>query len=31
MRDNKENPLRLEYDFDELDDDPSEAHSDMDV
>jgi hypothetical protein len=30
MRDYEENPLRLEDDFDDLDDDPSEDHSDMD-
>jgi hypothetical protein len=29
MRDYEENPLRLEDDFDDLDDDPSEDHSDM--
>jgi hypothetical protein len=30
MRDYEENPLRLEDDFDDLDDDPSEDHSNMD-
>jgi hypothetical protein len=30
MRDYEENPLRLEIDFDDLDDDPSEDHSDID-
>jgi hypothetical protein len=30
MRDYEENPLRLEDDFDDLDDDPSKDHSDMD-
>jgi hypothetical protein len=30
MRDYEENPLRLEDDFDDLDDDPSEGRSDMD-
>jgi hypothetical protein len=30
MRDYEENPLRLEDDFDDLDDDPSEDRSDMD-
>jgi hypothetical protein len=30
MRDYEENPLRLEDDFNDLDDDPSEDHSDMD-
>jgi hypothetical protein len=30
MRDYEENPLRLEDDFDDLNDDPSEDHSDMD-
>jgi hypothetical protein len=30
MRDYEENPLRLEDDFDDLDDDPKEGHSDMD-
>jgi hypothetical protein len=30
MRDYEENPLRLEDDIDDLDDDPSEDHSDMD-
>jgi hypothetical protein len=30
MRDYEENPLRLEDDFDDLDDDPSEDHFDMD-
>jgi hypothetical protein len=30
MRDYEENTLRLEDDFDDLDDDPSEEHSDMD-
>jgi hypothetical protein len=30
MRDYEENPLKLEDDFDDLDDDPSEDHSDMD-
>jgi hypothetical protein len=30
MRDYEENPLRLEDDFHDLDDDPSEDHSDMD-
>jgi hypothetical protein len=30
LRDNEENLLRLENDFDDLDDDPSEDHSDMD-
>jgi hypothetical protein len=30
MRDYEENPLRLEDDFDDLDDDPSEDHPDMD-
>jgi hypothetical protein len=30
MRDYEDNPLRLEDDFDDLDDDPSEDHSDMD-
>jgi hypothetical protein len=30
MRDYDENSLRLEDDFDDLDDDPSEYHSDMD-
>jgi hypothetical protein len=30
MRDHEENPLRLEDDFDDLDDDPSKDHSDMD-
>jgi hypothetical protein len=30
LRDYEENPLRLEDDFDDLDDDPSEDHSDMD-
>jgi hypothetical protein len=29
MRDYEENPLRLEDDFDDLDDDPSKDHSDM--
>jgi hypothetical protein len=29
MRDYEENPLRLEDDFDDLDDDSSEDHSDM--
>jgi hypothetical protein len=30
MRDYEENPLRLEDNFDDLDDDPSKDHSDMD-
>jgi hypothetical protein len=30
LRDQEENPLRLEDDFDDLDDDSSEDHSDMD-
>jgi hypothetical protein len=30
MRDYAENPLRLQDDFDDLDDDPSKDHSDMD-
>jgi hypothetical protein len=30
MRDYEENPLRLEDDFDDLDDDSSEDNSDMD-
>jgi hypothetical protein len=30
MKDYEENPLRLEDDFDDLDDDPSEDHSNMD-
>jgi hypothetical protein len=30
MTDYEENPLRLEEDFDDLDDDPSEDHSNMD-
>jgi hypothetical protein len=30
MRDYEENPLRLEDDFDDLDNDPSEDHPDMD-
>jgi hypothetical protein len=30
MRDNEENPLRLEDDFDDLDNDLSEDHPDMD-
>jgi hypothetical protein len=30
MRDYEKNPLRLEDDFDDLDDDPSKDHSDMD-
>jgi hypothetical protein len=30
MRDCEENPLRLEDYFDDLDDDPSEDHYDMD-
>jgi hypothetical protein len=30
MRDDEENPFRLEDDFDDLDDDPNEGHSDMD-
>jgi hypothetical protein len=30
MRDYEENPLRLEDDFDDLDDDLSKDHSDMD-
>jgi hypothetical protein len=30
MRDYEENSLRLEIDFDDLDDDPSEDHSDID-
>jgi hypothetical protein len=30
MRDYEENPLRLEDDFDDLDNDPSKDHSDMD-
>jgi hypothetical protein len=30
MRDYEENPLKLEDDFDDLDDDPSEGRSDMD-
>jgi hypothetical protein len=30
MKDYEENPLRLEDDIDDLDDDPSEDHSDMD-
>jgi hypothetical protein len=30
MRDYEKNPLRLEDDFDDLDDDLSEDHSDMD-
>jgi hypothetical protein len=30
MRDYEGYPLRLEDDFDDLDDDPSEDHSDMD-
>jgi hypothetical protein len=30
MRDYEEDPLRLEDDFDDLDDDPSKGHSDMD-
>jgi hypothetical protein len=29
LRDNEENPLRLEDDFDDLDDDPNEGRSDM--
>jgi hypothetical protein len=29
MRDYEENPLRMEYDFDDLDDDPNEGRSDM--
>jgi hypothetical protein len=31
MRDYEENLLMLEHDFDDLDDDPSEDHSDMDL
>jgi hypothetical protein len=30
MRDYEENPVRLEDDFDDLDDDPNEGHSDVD-
>jgi hypothetical protein len=30
MRDYEGNPLRLEDDFDDLDNDPSKDHSDMD-
>jgi hypothetical protein len=30
MRDYEENPLRMEADFDDLDDDPNEGHSNMD-
>ncbi len=30
MRDYEENPLRLEDDFDDLDDDPNEGRSDVD-
>jgi hypothetical protein len=30
LRDYEENPLRLEYDFDDLDDDPNEGCSDVD-
>jgi hypothetical protein len=30
MRDYEENPLRMEDDFDDLDDDPNEGHSDVD-
>jgi hypothetical protein len=30
MRDYEENPLRMEDEFDDLDDDPNEGHSDMD-
>jgi hypothetical protein len=30
MRDNEENPLRMEDDFDDLDDDPNDGHFDMD-
>jgi hypothetical protein len=30
MRDYEEHPLRMEDDFDDLDDDPDEGHSDMD-
>jgi hypothetical protein len=29
MRDYEENPLRLEDDFEDLDDDPSDDHTDM--
>jgi hypothetical protein len=30
MKDYEENPLRLEDDFDDLDDYPNEGHSDVD-
>jgi hypothetical protein len=30
MRDNEEHPLRMEDDFDDLDDDPNECHSNVD-
>jgi hypothetical protein len=30
MRDYEEDPLRMEDDFDDLDDDPNEGRSDMD-
>jgi hypothetical protein len=30
LRDYEENPLRLEDDFDDLDNEPKEGHSDMD-
>jgi hypothetical protein len=30
MRDYEENPLRMDEDFDNLDDDPNEGHSDKD-
>jgi hypothetical protein len=30
MRDYEEDPLRMDDDFDDLDDDPNEGHSDMD-
>jgi hypothetical protein len=30
MRDYEENPLRMEDDFDDLDNDPNEGHSDVD-
>jgi hypothetical protein len=30
LRDYEENPLRMEDDFDDLDNDPNEGHSDVD-
>jgi hypothetical protein len=30
MRDYEDNPLRMEDDFDDMDNDPNEGHSDMD-